>query len=381
MVEYRPEPLNYDPRGTGEPKVLPLFRHPPEWAPHEATWLAWPPNGRDWGRKFEAVLWVFTEIIRKLLPSEPVRLITNGPDGEREARERLFRADARVEGLEIVHIPLDRCWLRDIGPIFGCDAAGRKCVLHFRFTAWGKYRQYRRDAQLPAAVAQRLNLPLVSPELRGRRIVLEGGAFDVNGAGAILVTEQCLLDEAVQPRNPGWDRSDYERAFSHWLGCPDVIWLGRGIAGDDDTHGHVDDVCRFVNEHTVVLAEEPNSTDPNHTILSENRERLENARLVDGSKLDIVPLPMPAPLTFQGRRLPASYTNFYIGNHVVLVPTFNDPADRIALGRLAELFPGRTVIGIHCTDLAVGMGALHCLMHEEVEIHRSESEETERKQP
>ncbi len=195
--------------------------------------------------------------------------------------------------------------------------------------------------------------------------MLEGGSFDVNGAGDVLATEQCLLDETVQPRNPGWSRTDYERLFAEWLGAPNVIWLGRGIAGDDDTHGHVDDVCRFVNERTVVLAQERNPRDPNYAPLQENRERLEGARLADGSRVEIVPLPMPEPRIFMDRRLPLSYTNFYIGNTIVLVPTFNDPADRVALGRLAELFPDRTVVGIHCGDIVAGMGALHCLLHEE----------------
>jgi agmatine deiminase len=347
------------------PATAPSFWHPPEWIPHEATWLAWPPNGRDWGPKYEAVQWVFAEIVRHLAPEEKVRLIISGRHVEREARERLWWSDVSMEGVEFVPVPLDRCWLRDIGPIFGFDSAGRKTVLHFRFTAWGKYRRYSRDARLPLALAQRGGWPLVRPKRRGRPIVLEGGAFDVNGAGAVLATEQCLLDDSVQPRNPGWSRSDYERMFAEWLGAPNVLWLGRGIAGDDDTHGHMDDVCRFVNERTVVLAQEPNPADPNHATLAENRERLEGARLADGSRLEIVPLPMPAPLTFQGRRLPASYTNFYIGNRAVLVPTFNDPADRMALGRLAELFPDRTVVGVHSADLAVGLGALHCLMHEE----------------
>jgi agmatine deiminase len=214
-----------------------------------------------------------------------------------------------------------------------------------------------------ARVARRRRLRRFVPIAGGRRIVLEGGAVDVNGRGAVLATEECLLSE-VQARNPHLGRAGTERALGEWLGAPDVVWLGRGIAGDD-THGHVDDLCRFVGPRTVVLASEPDARDENHRALGENRERLQGARLAGRQRLEIVPLPMPAPLGFAGRRLPASYANFYLGNQVVLVPTFNDPRDRVALGVLAELFPGREVAGIHAVDLVWGLGAVHCLTQQE----------------
>ena len=365
MTDCLTDALHRDDSATGSPVITPPFHHPAEWAAHACTWLAWPPDSRDWGVKYEAVLWTFVEIIRKLSPFEKVKLLVPSERAWQNVRERLVWAEAPLDCIEMIRCPLDRCWLRDIGPIFGFDAEMRKVVLHFRFTAWGKYRRYRRDAQAPEFVARLLSLPIVKPQWRGRRIVIEGGAFDVNGAGTALATEQCLLDPAVQPRNPGWNRADYEQAFTKWLGIRKIIWLRRGIAGDDDTHGHVDDVCRCIGRRTVVLAEERSPSDPNYAILAENRERLQEATTADGERLEIVPLPMPSPLSFRGRRLPATYTNFYVANGVVLVPTFNDPADRAALGRLAEVFPGRTVIGIHCADLVVGMGALHCLTHEE----------------
>lgn len=341
------------------------YRHPPEWAPHAGVWLAWPPGRRDWRDKFGAIPWVFAEIARKLAPSEPVRLIAANVTLAAQARDALARAGAPLDRMEFLTIPINRNWLRDVGPIFAHDATGRTVILNFRFTAWGKYKAFRADERVPSAVAAARGMPIVNPEHRQRRIVLEGGAFDVNGVGDALATEECLLDQNVQPRNPGWTRDDYAAAFGEWLGAPNILWLGRGIAGDDDTHGHVDDVARFVNERTIALARETNSDDPNYAALEENRERLEGARLSDGSRPEIVFLPMPAPIHFNGRRLPASYLNFYIGNGVVLAPTYNDPADRTALGILVELFPGRTVVGIHAVDLALGLGAVHCLVHEE----------------
>ena len=327
--------------------------------------MAWPPGPRDWPVKFAAIPWVFAELVRKLAPFERLRLVVASSTVAAQARRVLGHAGAPLNDIEFLTIPISRNWLRDVGPVFGFDAAGRKTVLHFRFTAWGKYKAFRTDERVPAAAAAARGLPKVEPERHGRRIVLEGGAFDVNGAGDVLATEECLLDETAQPRNPGWTRSDYAAAFGEWLGAPHILWLGRGIAGDDDTHGHVDDVARFVSERTIVLARESDPHDPNYAPLEENRERLEGARLFDGSRPEIVALPMPQPIAFRGRRLPASYANFYIGNGVVLVPTFNDPADRVALGILADLFPRRRVIGIHAVDLALGLGAVHCLLHEE----------------
>lgn len=341
------------------------FRHPAEWERHDAVWAAWPPNARDWPGKFGSIPWVFADILRHLATTEPIRLIVSSPVVAAQAREILSKADAPSAAIEFLTIPVGRCWLRDMGPIFGLDAEGRKTVLHFQFTAWGKYKAYRRDERLPALAAESRGLPLARPEVQGRRVVLEGGAFDVNGVGDALATEECLLDESFQPRNPGWTRGDYERMFAEWLGAPNVLWLGRGIAGDEDTHGHVDDIARFVNRRTIAVCREKNAADVNYAALEENRERLRGARLADGSRPDIVELPMPAPKVFAGRRLPASYANFYIGNDRVLVPTFNDPADRIALGALAELFPDREVVGIHAGDLVLGLGAVHCLVHEE----------------
>jgi agmatine deiminase len=287
---------------------------------------------------------------------------------ERKARRHLQVQGADLARVEFHRIPTDRVWTRDAGPIVVRRPGRRpsRAVAGFRFDAWSRYPDFRRDARVAARAAGVLGLPLVPVARRGRPVVLEGGAIDVNGRGTLLATEECLLDPRVQVRNPGFAASDYEQVFREVLGATRVIWLGRGIAGDD-THGHVDDLARFVGPRTVVLAREDDPRDPNHAALAENRERLASARLEDGSRPEVVDLPMPRPIHIAGRRVPASYANFYVANAAVLVPTFNDPADRVALGILAELFRDRPVIGIHSLDLVWGLGALHCMTQQEPE--------------
>ena len=342
------------------------FSMPAEWEPHQATWLAWPHNVRDWPGRFGPVPWVFADIVKKLAEGETVRLLVNDAAQEARARRHLERNGANLARVDLRRIPTDRVWTRDSGPIVvrKKGARGGRAVARFRFNAWAKYPDWKRDARIPERAARALGLPLVPVRRAGRDVVLEGGAIDVNGAGSILATEECLLDPAVQIRNPGFERADYQAVFRDALGAPNTIWLGKGIAGDD-THGHVDDLARFVSPSTIVLAREDDPGDANHVPLSENRERLASARLADGSRPQVVELPMPRPVTFAGQRLPASYANFYIGNAAVLVPTFNDPADRVALGILGELFPDRQVVGIHALDLVWGLGTLHCMTQQE----------------
>ncbi len=346
---------------------LPRFRHPAEWEPHEATWLCWPHSRKDWPGKLAAVQWDFADMVRRPASTgELVRIIVSSPQHERVVRAILDASGAPLHHVEFYRIPSDRSWTRDAGPIFA-EAIGqpRPVVLHFAFNAWAKYPDWHNDAEIARHVAELLGLVRIEPMHRGRRVVLEGGAFDVNGRGTVLVTEECLLDEHIQVRNPGFTREDYQAVFAKWLGASNVVWLARGLVGDDDTHGHVDDVCRFVNPTTIVYAIEHRPHDENHARLKENLERLQSMRLENGERPTLVPIPMPEPLTFRGRRLPASYLNFYIANHVVLVPTFNDPHDRLALGILADLFPDRTVVGIHAVDLLLGLGSVHCLTHEQ----------------
>jgi agmatine deiminase len=343
------------------------FHLPAEWERHEATWIGWPHHRTDWPGKFAPIPWVYGEIVRKLALGEIVRILVNSNAHQASARRILSRAGVDLGRVEFFRIPTDRGWTRDCGPIFVRRDLSRRAelaIVRFRFNAWARYPNWQADDAVPERVARALGLRLFRAEVGGRGLVVEGGSIDVNGCGTLLSTEECLLDQITQVRNRGLGRQETEAALRAYLGVRNVLWLGRGIAGDD-THGHVDDVCRFVAPRTVVLCRADDPRDANYRSLEENRERLEGARLEDGSRLEVVRLPMPAPLYFDGRRLPASYANFYIANAAVLIPTFNDAHDRIALGTLAELFPGRPAVGIHAVDLVWGLGTLHCLTHEQ----------------
>ncbi len=346
---------------------------PAEWEPHAATWLAWPHYRGDWPGKFEPIPWVFAEIIRNLAQHERVELIVQNAAAERQARKILGRAHALSSNLRFHHWPSNRIWLRDSGCIFvdsdarvetaaPCPPVKRRAkqaAVNFRFNAWAKYSNWRDDDRLGSKMAGVARAPEVQPVHGRRRVVLEGGSIDVNGRGAILTTEECLLSK-IQGRNPGFRRRDYEALFRDYLGAFHTIWLGSGITGDD-THGHVDDISRFVSPNTVLTMVEPNRKDQNHKPLRDNLKRLSAARDQDGRRFNIVELPMPRPVVFEGRRLPASYANFYIANGVVLAPVFNDPSDRIALDTLAALFPSREVVPIYSGDFIWGLGAMHCM--------------------
>jgi agmatine deiminase len=341
---------------------------PAEWEPHEATWLAWPHNPEDWPGKFQAIPWLYAEIVRLLAAHEHVHILVDNHKAEQRARGILERAHANLDRVASHLWPTDRGWTRDSGPIFVRNPEGRVGLTNWRFNGWAKYDNWHLDDRIPGRVAELLGLQQWQPEIElaggsNHRLVLEGGSIDVNGAGALLTTEECLLSE-VQQRNPGVSRDQIELAFRDYLGIDQTIWLGRGIAGDD-THGHVDDIARFTAPDTIVAAVESNAADPNHEPLAENLVRLKAARTRDGKQFNLVELPMPRPVIFRGQRLPASYANFYIANGLVLVPTFHDLRDRIALGILAELFPDREVIGIHSVDLIWGLGALHCMTQQQ----------------
>jgi agmatine deiminase len=334
---------------------------PAEWETHEATWIGWPHNRTDWPGKFAAIPWVYGEIVRKIAPGEIVHALVESKTHEASAQRVLQRVGAELENVRFNRFPTNRGWTRDSGPAFLVRDGPAPCVAAaaFAFNGWAKYADWKKDRRLARYAAKKAGVPVFEPG-----VVLEGGAIDVNGRGTLVTTEECLLDPSTQVRNPDLDRSGYEQVFRDFLGVRNVLWLGRGIAGDD-THGHVDDLCRFVSPSTVVACRETNSKDENYRALEQNRERLEGMRLEDGSKLEIVSLPMPSPLFFEGRRLPASYANFYIANAAVLTPTFNDPKDRDALGILSELFRDRPVVGIHAVDLVWGLGTIHCLTRQE----------------
>jgi agmatine deiminase len=344
---------------------------PAEWAPHAATWLAWPRNASDWPGKFAPIPWVYCAIVRELARVEDVHICVEDALAGRRAAAMLRRAGVELGRVHMHAWPTNRVWTRDSGPIFVTRALGGEAsyenittaVTNWKFNAWAKYDDWQLDDALPGRVAELLGVPVWEPMVRGERIVLEGGSIDTNGAGVLLTTEECLLS-SVQARNAGISREELEGVFGEYLGIEQVIWLNRGTAGDD-THGHVDDVTRFVSENVIVTATEADTGDANYEPLQENLDRLRAARNLRGGAFEVVELPMPRAVYFDGQRLPASYANFYIANGVVLVPTFNDARDRVALGVLAGVFPGREVVGIHCGDLIWGLGALHCMTQQQ----------------
>jgi len=384
---------------------------PAEWERHEATWMAWPHFRGDWPGKFEPIPWVYAEIIRHLSRHERVDLIVNDAASEKGARKILTQANALHKNLRFLRWRTNRVWTRDSGCTFvkcgagapargpqvrrdsgregqnssrishgldreghdfsRADNAAKKAAsapqhldaLTWRFNAWAKYSNYRHDEKIGTLMAKTANARAIQPVFGKHPVVLEGGSIDVNGQGTLLTTEECLLSK-VQQRNRAITRSDYEHLFANCLGIKNVIWLASGIVGDD-THGHVDDITRFVSPDTVVTAIESDPNDPNYEPLRENIRRLRSATDQNGKSLAIVELPMPAPVIFEKRRLPASYANFYIANNVVLVPVFNDPNDRFALDILADLFPDREVVGIYSGDLIWGFGAMHCMTQQQ----------------
>lgn len=344
---------------------------PAEWERHSATLLAWPHNKADWPDKFAPIPWVYGEIIRYLTKNERVTLIVRSEKEQAQATNICERTGADIDKIDFHIIPTNRIWMRDSGPIIvkatgngqkaikktlmpnASDPMPNLAMLDFRFTAWAKYANHKLDDKVPSALNEIWNLPRIEPMHNDKRVVLEGGSIDVNGKGILLTTEECLLAD-VQVRNPGFKRDDYEEIFEKYLGIKKTVWLGKGIVGDD-THGHVDDITRFVSADTVVTVSEKDKNDDNYALLKDNIKRLKAAGL------NIVELPMPRQVIFEGQRLPASYANFLIANDLVLVPTFNDPSDRIALNILAELFPKREIIGIHAVDLVWGLGTIHCM--------------------
>lgn len=338
------------------------WRMPAEWAPHTGTWIAWPHNRSDWPGRFASLPGVYCELVRLLVAAEAVRIIVPDARRRREAERRLSSSGVGLERVRFYEWRTDRSWTRDMGPIFvsGPPASGAAGLglTRWRFNGWAKYDDWHLDNRVPPRIARALKLPVWAPRVGTTPVVLEGGAIDPNGAGDLLATEECLLDP-VQARNPGLGRRELERLFFDYLGADRVLWLERGIVGDD-THGHVDDVARFVAEGRVVAAVEPDPEDENHVPLARNLERLRSTLGRDGRPLEVLELPMPAPIVVEGQRLPASYANFYVANERVIVPTFDDPNDVVALGVLRRAFPDRTIVGLYARDLVWGLGTVHC---------------------
>jgi agmatine deiminase len=367
---FRRDPV---PEAASSTQHAAALRMPAEWERHDATWIAWPHHEPDWPGKLGPIPWVYAEIVRALHRFEAVDILCHDETVREAARETLAahgvyaapndpRDGARPVRLHLA--PNDRVWVRDSGPTGALRDDGSLVWVNWAFNAWAKYDNYARDAAVGAVFAEATGAPRVEPRRpdgRGR-LVLEGGGIETNGQGLMLVTEEWLLSD-VQVRNPGMTREDYERAFREWCGVRQTIWLGEGCVGDD-THGHIDDVARFTSPDTVVLAFEEDPADENHLRSVDNHERLMLAGGRHGA-LRVVKLPFPRAVEMHGERLPASYANFYIGNGVVIVPTFNDRNDRVALDTLAQLMPEHHVIGIHAVDLVWGLGTLHCLSQQQ----------------
>jgi agmatine deiminase len=339
---------------------------PAEWERHRATWIAWPHHEPDWPGKLGPIPWVYAEIARVIADHEPLEILCHSEDVRASARAAIEAHGGRPGRVRLHVVESDRVWLRDSAPTGVLSASGEVVLVNWAFNGWAKYDNWQRDLQIGKAIAEVTGLPRVEPRRsdRDERIVLEGGGIEVNGDGLLLVTEEWLLSD-VQVRNPGLGRAHYEAIFAEWLGIRRTIWLGEGCVGDD-THGHVDDIARFVSRDTIVLAVEDDPRDENHERSIDNLRRLEAVSGTPGvGPLRIVKLPFPRAVIMNGERLPASYANFYIANGAVLVPTFNDPNDRVALNRLAELMPSHRIVGVHAVDLVWGLGTLHCLTQQE----------------
>ena len=349
-------------RSTRTPSSL-GYRMPAEWETHAATWLAWPHEKTDWPGKFAPIPWVYADIVRHLSQVERVRILVKDAAMERAARRNLISAGANLAAVDFFQVPTNRGWIRDFGPIFVRNNKNEIAATNWRFNAWAKYNDWKKDDAANDKLAHKLKWNLWAPTYRGRRVVLEGGSIDVNGLGTMLTTEECLLSP-IQARNPGVTREELAAIFRDYLGVTNVLWLKNGITGDD-THGHVDDLARFINPTTVATVVEDDRSDANYMPLQENLALLRGMKDQDGRPLRVETLPMPEPVYFDGQRLPASYANFYIANNLVLVPTFNDARDAAVLTKLASLFPERKVVGISCLDLVLGLGTLHCMTQQE----------------
>ena len=333
------------------------LRMPAEWEKQSATWLAWPHHQSDWPGKFPAIKWVFLEIIKHIVAGQTLKLLVRNKADEAEVKKLCKLIGLSTKNIEFYLIPTDRGWMRDCGPIFVKDGKNKN-ILDFKFNGWAKYANHKLDDKVPTLANIKMNLDGAAPYHKGKRVVLEGGAIDVNGKGLLLTTEECLQSK-IQERNPGFIKKDYAEVFNKYLGVTEVIWLKNGIEGDD-THGHVDDIARFASENVVIAAVEANKKDKNHKHLAENLKILKAHK-----KLDVIEMPMPQRISFEDYRLPASYVNFLITNKHVIVPVFNDVNDKIALDILAKAFKGRQIAPVNATDLVLGLGTIHCLTQQE----------------
>lgn len=332
---------------------------PAEWHEHNATWLSWPHKEASWPGKLDTIYAPYSQFIKAVSEGERVCINIVNEELKQQAINHLLKADVNLEKITFYDHPTNDAWCRDHGPAFLLNphAEHPKIIVDWAYNAWGnKYPPYDLDDIIPTLIGKALDVPVVYPT-----IVMEGGAVDFNGAGTVLTTTSCLLNPN---RNPQLNKQQIEEYLSNFYGVDQVLWLGDGIVGDD-TDGHIDDITRFVNENTVVTVIEENKQDDNYAPLQNNLKLLKEMRLLNGKQLDIIELPMPTPILYEGQRLPASYANFYISNAAVVVPTYRDRNDERALDIIASCFPNRKVIGIDSTDIIWGLGSWHCLSQQE----------------
>ena len=344
------------------------FRMPAEWEPQKSVWISWPHNKNDWPGMFEKIPNVVGKIIKYLANHQRIDLLVNTNKNMDEARKQLKRTGCKLSNIKFHKIKTDRLWLRDSGPIFLINKKTRKKImLNFKFTAWSKYKNFRNDNKINYQISKYLNIKSILPKKinskKFENVVMEGGAFDSNGTGSILLTKECLLS-SKQERNKGFKKSDYESLFSKYLNTKNFIWLNKGIVGDD-THGHIDDIARFVSKTTIMIADEKNKSDKNYKSLKENIKILRKSYDENGKKFKIIKIPMPSPIFIQKTRVPASYLNFFISNKTVLVPIFNVKEDKKVLKIFRKFFTKRKVIAVDCSDLIWGFGAIHCMTQQE----------------
>ena len=336
------------------------LRMPAEWEKQKSTWIAWPHNKKDWPNKFDFIPEIFAEIISHISKGQKVNILIENNVLKKRAILILKNFKVNFSNIRFSLCKTDRAWLRDSFPIF-VKNKNKKILLNWKFNSWAKYKNFKKDNSIINKVKKVLKLQSISPVFNGRKVVLEGGAIDVNGKGTLITTEECLLSK-IQQRNSGFKKNDYEKIFFNYFGIRKIIWLKRGIAGDD-THGHIDDLARFVSENTIFLAYERNKKDVNYKILRNNFRILK--KLDDFKKLKIIKIPMPKAKYIEGTRVPASYLNFYIANKVILVPTFNDKKDKLVLKMFRKYFKNRKVVPIDCSILIWGFGAIHCMTQQE----------------
>jgi len=339
---------------------------PAEWERQESTLIAWPHNKNDWPGRFENIPDVFAQIISQISKVQKVKILIQHNLVKKNIYPLLRKYKAKLKNIFFITIKTDRVWTRDSGPIYVVNK-NKKILLDWKFNAWAKYNNYKYDNAINKKLNKIKNLELIKPKFKIQKkfkdIVLEGGSIDVNGKGTIITTKECLLSK-VQQRNPGLKKKDIESIFNKYLGAKNTIWLNKGIAGDD-THGHIDDIARFVDTNKIFLAYEYNKKDKNFKPLDENYKILNISKDQNGKKITIIKLPMPKPIFIEKTRVPASYLNFYIANKIVLVPVFKDKNDKKVLKIFKRNFRNRKIIPIDCLDLIWGFGAIHCMTQQE----------------